>query len=130
MCRGAEIGLSIVQRVAIYMVDEHIIGDPGDFSVHPDNLLFGVWPWPNESNGAEGFAFSACSSVPFVLSQAVVIVRIDDCVFSTCKRDSAKCVSIAQPTIQQNEKYHRPFKPRCYAYLDVENKLYRSLPRH
>ena len=39
-CSRAQIGLSIVQRITVDMVDKHIVGDLQDFSVHPDYLSF------------------------------------------------------------------------------------------
>jgi hypothetical protein len=77
---GAEICLSIVQAIVIYMVNEYVIWDFENLAVHFDNDSLFLLLQAGCAHGVEG-AF-APANVPFVIVEPVEIIRIDDGVFA------------------------------------------------
>ena len=92
----AEIGLSIVQTVAIDMVHEQIAGDSEYLTMHEYLTLSAIFDF-DRTNSVKSPSLFDCA--PFMLGQAPVIIRIDDCVLAPGQRDSAESVAVAGPAI-------------------------------
>lgn len=49
--------------------------------------------------------------VPFIFSQAGIVIRVNDSEFALRKRDFAECVAEAYSAIQQDEKNDELYQP-------------------
>ena len=97
---GAEICVSIIQAVMIYVVYEHRSGDLENLAVHlnDDSLSTSVLAYISHGVKCAG----APDDVPFVFCEPVVILRIDYGVFALCQRYPAECVVVTQPAIPEH----------------------------
>ncbi len=77
-CADAEVALSVVQAVTVYMINDHAFGGAGDIAVHEDFFLFIAYAYI----GIGVKVVSILAGVPFVFFQALVIVGIDDSEFA------------------------------------------------
>jgi len=93
---GAKIGFSIVEAVTVDVVDEKMVGQVYNLSVHlnTDSLF----PKPRESAGI----ISVCTpvDVPFVLVYLLVIFRVHYGVLALCKRYPAKGIAVPYAAVQ------------------------------
>ena len=82
VCYGPEICLSVVEAVAIDVVNEEQMGDVENLTVHPQAVLGG-----GLVAACAASCITSCRTdvgMPFVLRQALEIVRVDYCVFASC----------------------------------------------
>jgi len=70
LCASAQIGLSVVQAVAVYMVNDKAFRSAGNLAVHCDYI------GTIRSKGVEVVFSSA--TVPFVFGQAFIIIGVDN----------------------------------------------------
>lgn len=83
----------------IDVVNEHIFGGVYDYSVHSycqsSFLCFGPL-------ASEGVTFiTVYGGVPFVFAQPIVVVRVNDCVFSLGEWDSPEGIAVAQTSVPE-----------------------------
>lgn len=102
----------------IGMVAEHVIIEAQNYPVHPDGLALSrlghaTYPGRIESSAAR-------QSMPFVLIQALEVLRIHDGELSLGQRYSSKRVAVPQPTIQECQEHAWLFQP----VRDVQDNLY------
>lgn len=93
----AEIGLSIIQAIVIYMVAIHPRQHGNHQVVHlqiSSRLFFAVG---ERVNGVKGV--DALVGVPFIFLQTVVILRINDGEFAKRQRYPAERIAVANPPI-------------------------------
>ena len=77
------------------VVDYEMVRRVDYFTVHPD--IGCLIPGAGATDGIESVA--VLDSMPFVLIQSLEIFRIDDGVFSLCKRNPAESVAVAGPAV-------------------------------
>jgi hypothetical protein len=81
------------------MVNQKGLRHIEDLTVHPDGELFSAVP--DLSLGVVGA--SASGGVPFVFSQAWIVIGVRDSVLALREWDSSKGVAKAQPPVAQSE---------------------------
>ena len=87
----AEICLAIIERISIDMIDEHPLGHRTNQIMHTDRHLPGAFAGLVQDRA---FGVAGTRAVPFMLVEALEIVRIDDGVFSAGQFDPAKGVAV------------------------------------
>lgn len=95
-CR-AKIGISIIKAVAINMIYEHIVRYFKYLAVHVEPAFGAVFDF--HCTYSVVATFTSPGGVPFILRQAPVIVRINDCKLALSQRDSAEGVAVAQAPV-------------------------------
>ena len=99
MRSGAKVGFAIVQAIAIDMVDQEGLRHIEDLAVHPDGEFF--FAVPDLSLGVVGA--SSFGGVPFMFSQAWVVIGVNDSIQALRQGDSPEGVAEAQPPVAQSE---------------------------
>jgi len=79
------------------VIHEHIVWYFEYLSVHVD-LTFSAVSCLYHTYSVVTIAAPA-GGIPFMLGQALIIIRIDDCVLALSQRDSAEGVAVAQAPI-------------------------------
>ena len=115
---GAEICLAIVPAVMIDVVDEEVVRDVDDFSVHGNCQPLLQGRRPLAPYGVMRTISPA--GVPFVPADALVIVRIDDGELSLREGDPAESVAVAQLSVPEQRQHGRNFQPARYSDFDDE----------
>lgn len=96
MCSEAEICLSIVEAVAIDMVDEHVFRSLKYSAVHR-KVSFSDAIYSCPTSGVESPAVRI--GVPVVFGEVIVIIWVYDGVLSPCKGYAAICISITEEPV-------------------------------
>jgi len=109
------------------MVDDLALGRIEETAVHPDAPAF---PF-NEYGGGCIISTGAGLDLPLSLSEAMIILRINDSVQPARKRNAAEGVSVPQETVKQNRPCKCNVEPE--GYFDFEtvfnhNFVLRRLP--
>ena len=99
MGSGAEVGFTIVQAIAIDVVNQKGLRHAEDLAVHPDGELF--FAVPDLALGVIGA--SAFGGVPFIFSQAWVVIGVNDSIQALRQGDSPEGVAEVLPPIAQSE---------------------------
>jgi len=119
-----QIDLSIVQAIAIDMVNKQMVGDPAYLTMHKYLALFSIFV-PDITGCVKIPPLFNC--VPFVLGQPPVVIRIDDSILAPGQRDSAEGVPVANPPVQKHRQAKQPYKPERYVYSKPNLAALRSL---
>ena len=94
---GPEIGLAIVEAVAVDMVALEAVGNIGNLAMHTD--CFSPFAFFGRG-GPDGIKFIVNSrSGPFILAQPVIVVRIDDGEFALGQGYLPEGVAVAQQAV-------------------------------
>ena len=91
------------------MVAYHIIRDLQNLAVHGIRPSFSAFDRLVKSKCINSIV--AFDRVPAVLTYSLIVLGIDDSVFSLGQADSSERVAVADTPIQKHEKYDRPFEP-------------------
>jgi hypothetical protein len=107
----AEICLSIVQAVAIDMVNKHIVRDFEYRAVHRKvSVSYTIDGGP--STCVKCFAVGI--GVPFVSGEMPVIIWVYECIFTSRQPNSAEGIAVANPPIEKHQPNKRCQKPSWY----------------
>lgn len=109
MGRRSEIGLPVVQTVAVNMIDEHIIGDFEHFAVHHKPKSFAV-SGDDSADCVEGEA--APHGVPFVSGKVRIIVRIHNRVLPLTQRHPVERIAVSNPAIPERGLHEYRNEPK------------------
>ena len=118
-CCGAEVCLSIVQAVMIYVVNEHVVGDFEDLAVHLDDDSLAVFLEVGVADGVKG----ACASgdMPFVFAERFVVVGVNYGVFGLGQAYAAEGIAEAEAAIEKGDKYYWALQPSGYVNKDLDD---------
>ena len=111
-----QIGISIIQAVAIDVIHEQMVGEFAYLTMHEYLATFSIFGFDRTYSVR---TFSFCSYVPFVFRQAPVIVRVDDCILALRQRYPAEGVAVANPPVQKHRQPQQPYKPERYGYGEL-----------
>ena len=103
-CR-AEVGLSIVEAVMVYMVNEKMVGRVDNLTVHLNRHPLFAFADSDTSGGIK--CIFELFGVPFMFVQSLEIFRVNYSVFALCKWDSAEGVAIADAAVEQYQSHKR-----------------------
>ena len=109
MGRRSEIGLPVVQTVAVNMIDEHIVGDFEHFAVHLKLKSFAV-SIDDSADCVEGIA-ATLDGVPFVSGKVRIIVRVHYRVLPLTQRHPVERIPVSNQAIQEHGLHEYPNKP-------------------
>jgi hypothetical protein len=101
MCSEAQICLSIVEAVAIDMIDEHAFRGLKDSAVHR-KVAFSNAIYSGPSSGVESPAVRI--GVPLVFGEAIVIFGVDDGELAPCEWYASEGVAVAEEAVEKNRK--------------------------
>lgn len=110
MGRRSEIGLPVVQTVAVNMIDKHIIGDFEHFAVHHKPKSFAV-SVDDSADCVEGIA-APLDGVPFVSGKVRIIVRIHYRVLPLTQRHPVERIAVSNPAIQERGLHEYRNEPK------------------
>ena len=96
---GSEICFSIVQTIAIDVVEDESCRDREDLAVHQDTRVLAAGQAHRALCIKNIFSFRLADA-PFVLSQSWIIIRVNDSIFALCERDFAKGIAEPQAPIE------------------------------
>lgn len=100
----------------------------GYFAVHADRLSLTTFL---AQLGADGVEFGIDSrSGPFVLAELVIIVRVNDGVFTLGQRDAPEGIAVANPPIEKHRLSDEPFQPIRNFNNDFDCPLPRELQKY
>lgn len=104
----AQIGFSIVQPIAVDMIDEHVIGDFEHLAVQVEPVPF-AFLRNNRMNRVKGRA--AFDRKPFVSGKPEEIIRIDEGVLALGQSYPAERIAVPKPPIQEHRLDDDPNQP-------------------
>ena len=98
---GSKVGLSIIESVAINVINDHAGRGGANDSMH---ILVKGLSVP-ESSSFSIISATRTDSLPIVPIQSFKIVLVNLCVFAACQFNPAKGISVTHPAIQKNNPY-------------------------
>lgn len=96
---GADVRLSIIEAVIVYVIDDEAGRDFYYTAVHVDGWRLVLSSDPGVALCVEGV--SVFGDVPGVLVEAVVVLWVDDCVFALCEGYAAERIAVAEAAIKK-----------------------------
>ena len=106
-CYGTEVGLSIVQAITVYMVNDKVSGGIDNQAVH-----FGMDSFSIFKCCSDGVAVvSVLVGVPFMLIQSLEIIGIHGGVFAPGQWYPAEWVAVTDSAVEQHQGNNRQCEP-------------------
>ncbi len=104
---GSEVGLSIVEAVMVYMVNEKMVGRVDNLTVHLNRPPL-VFADPLTPGGI--ICIFELFGMPFVLAQALVIFGVHYGVLALSEWYSAEGVAVVDAAVEQYQSHERPYQ--------------------